>query len=273
MKPVAAAAFAAMLAFSPCAHAWFFFFIPGSVLRSASDALSGAKGNICVKEGAQAGQVLNSPNGNSAKVVSVSGTSSICQNPALPIRAELEFTYKFSSKAGIELPDDFQPGPLSDVQRSSGFLLKATSKSSPNHGLMITATTRKPTSDIRTMANNIERAMLKSPRFKQVASQTPEALTINGMDAVRFEVLGTLTGIFGQRITYFYTVLQGDEEIVVVNAYGPADFVESHRAEMQQFAGEIGGLRGSPQPGESKPPSAPEVRGEEPAGTNSREAD
>lgn len=251
MRPVAAAALAAALAFPPCAHAWFFFFIPTSALRGASDAVTGAKGDICVKEGTQAGQTLNSPNGNTAKVISVSGTSTICRTPGLPIRAELEFTYKFSSKAGIELPDDLQPGPLSDLDRFNGFLLKATSKTTSNHGLMITSTTRKPTSDIRTMANNIEQAMLKSPRFKEAASQKPEALKINGMEAVRFEVLGTLTGVFGQKITYLYTVLQGDEEIVVVNAYGPADFVESHRSEMQQLAGKVGGLRVAPQPGEA----------------------
>ena len=82
------------LAFSNSANAFFFFFLPGSATRAIADSITGAKGNICVKEGTQIGQILTSGNGNTAKVLSLSGTSSMCSNPAIPIRAELEFTYK-----------------------------------------------------------------------------------------------------------------------------------------------------------------------------------
>jgi len=263
MRLAAALVLVISLAFSPSAHAWFFFFIPGSALRAIGDAATGAKGNICVKEGTQVGQILNSPNGNSAKVLSVSGTSSICQNPALPIRAELGFTYRFSSKAGIELSDDFQPATLTDLERFNGFLLKAASKSKSNHGIQITATTKKPNSDIRTMANNIEQTMQKSQRLKDVASDKSESLTINGAAAVRFEIAGTLNSLFSQRITYLYTILEGDDEIVIVNVYGPADFIESHRLELQQAAGKISGLHAPALAPQDKPSGSQEMAGEE----------
>ena len=162
----------ACLAFAPSAQAWWFFFIIPRV--GPSGGPHGAKGNICVKDGTQVGQTLHSPNGNTAKVLAVHGTSSICRNPALPIRAELEFTYNFSPKAGVELPDDFEAPALPDIDRYNGFLLKAKSKTLNNHGLMITSTTKKPTSDIRTMANNIEQASLHHYRLKDTTSQRAE---------------------------------------------------------------------------------------------------
>jgi hypothetical protein len=258
MRAVAALALAGALLFSESAQAWWFFFI---IPRVGGGASTSAKGNICVKEGTQVGQTIHSPSGNAAKVVSVSGASSICRNPALPIRAELQFDYKFSSKAGVELPDDFQASALADVDRFNGYLLKATSKSLSNHGLMIAARTRKPNSDIRTIANAIEQAALRNYALKDTASQRPENLTINNMAAVRFEVQGTLNGVFGQRITYIYTILEGDDEIVVVNAYGPADHVEAHRPELQQFAARVGGLHAASETQVPDPvPGEPEKR-------------
>jgi len=242
MRLLAVVLIVAGLTVSNSAYAWFFFFIPGSATRAIADSITGAKGNICVKEGTQVGQILTSGNGNSAKVLSLSGTSSICPNPAQPIRAELEFTYNFSSKAGIELPDDFQPGTVSDLEMFNGILLKATSKSTRNHGIHISATTKKANLDIATMANNMERISLNNQKLKEVASARTEKLTINGMPAVRFEISGTLTGIFGQRISYQYTIIEGDREIVVVNVYAPVDYMESNRSELQKMAEHVSGL-------------------------------
>lgn len=243
MRRLAFVLIVAGLTFSNSACAWFFFFIPGSAPRAVADAFTGAKGNICVKEGTQVGQILTSGNGNTAKVLSLSGTSSICQNPTLPIRAELEFTYNFTSRAGIDLSDDFQPGTINDLERFNGWLLKATSKNTQNHGIQISATTKKANLNIETVANSIEQASLKNARLKDVASARTEKLTINGMPAVRFEISGTLSGIFGQRITYQYTILEGDNEIAVVNVYAPIAYMESNRQELQKVTERVSGLR------------------------------
>ena len=224
-------------------HAWFFFFIPGGVTRAIGDAVTGARGNICVREGTQAGQTINSPTGNTAKVLSVSGTSSICRDPRLPIRAELEFTFAFSSKAGINLPDDMEPQSLSDLERFNGYLLKARSKTVANAGIVITAIARKPSSDIQTAANNVERSMLNNQAVKEVKSQNSEKLTINGMAAVRFELVAQLKGVFGPTVTYLYTILEGDNEIAVVNAYAPRDYFEAHKVELKSHAENISGIK------------------------------
>ena len=69
----------------------FFFFVPGQVVGAIGDAITGAKGDMCVKEGANVGDVLKSTAGNTGVIKSLSGASGRCRNPATPIRAEIEF--------------------------------------------------------------------------------------------------------------------------------------------------------------------------------------
>lgn len=230
------------LAVCTSAHAWFFFFIPGGLTRGISDAITGAKGNICVKEGAKAGDVLTSANGNTAKVLSVSGTSSICPTSELPIRAELQFSINYSSKAGIELPDDFESKPLNDVERFNGTLLKAASKSKSSVGVVVSSVVKRENMDLQTLANTIEGRSLKNPRFKEVRSQNPEQITVNGVSAVRWEIVATLKGIFGPDATYFHTLYAGDTEMLLVNIYSPTKAFAEHKAEYVKIAEAVRGI-------------------------------
>lgn len=243
MKFVKCAILATGLALSMQAHAWFFVFIPGpATVRAIGDAITGAKGNICVKEGTKQGDVLTSPTGNTATVLSVSGTSSICQNPALPIRAELEFQFSFTSTAGIELSEDYEPKQLADFERFNGILLKAISKNTRNQGIVVSATTRKSNLDLQTLANNIERSTLQNPNFKEVKSENPQQLVINGLPALRWEIVGALKGMFGPKVTYLYTLLEGDKEFILVNSYGPTDLYAEKKTELSKIAEGVTGI-------------------------------
>lgn len=236
-----------LLGLPSSAHAWFFFFIPGSAVSGVSDAFSGAKGNMCVKEGIEVGHVFTASNGNTAKVLSLSGTASMCQNPAQPIRAEIAFSYAFSSKAGIELSDDFKAGTLSDFDRYSGFLLKVTSSSVADHGIQIDATTKNSTRTLQSIANSLETVMRANPKFKNVSSMNAETLTINGNPAVRFELAATLKGVFDREGVFIHTLLEGDNEIVDINVYAPRDYADTHREELQGYAYKVSGLSAKPQ--------------------------
>ncbi len=66
-----------------------FVFIPGSVVGAVTDTLTGASGDHCVAESAKVGGRISLSGGRTATVKSLSGTSSRCTNPLLPIRAEL----------------------------------------------------------------------------------------------------------------------------------------------------------------------------------------
>ena len=67
-----------------------FIFIPGSVVGKISDTFTGDKGEHCVSRAAKVGDQVRDPYSSKVyTVVSVSGTSSRCNNPDIPVRAEL----------------------------------------------------------------------------------------------------------------------------------------------------------------------------------------
>lgn len=243
MKIIATLIFIVGLTISCNANAWFFFFIPPGATRAIGDAITGAKGNVCVKDTYKEGDIITSSNtGNTAKIISLSGTSSICQNPALPIRAELEFTFNFSPKAGVELSDEYEPVEIPDLERFNGYVLKAKSKNQNNQGITIVSYNRKPSLEITQMANNVEAAATKNPRLKDAVSKNADKVIINGMPAIRFEVTGTLAGLFGSSETYLYTLLEGDSEILVINTYAPTDKFDSAKSEFFSIASKITGI-------------------------------
>lgn len=236
------------------ANAWFFFFLPGSATRAIGDALTGSKGNICVAESRSVGEVVTSPNtGDTAKILSLSGTSSICPNPALPFRAEIEFTFSFSPKAGVELPDEYEVVPLKDLERFNGWILKAKSKLQNNQGISIVSYKRRPDLEMEQMANNIESKVMVSPNLKDAVSENAEKLTVNGMPAIRFQVTGTLKGLFASQETYLYTLIQGDEEILAITAYAPADKFQSVKPDFIGISEKIVGISSSSTTGRQQP--------------------
>lgn len=68
-----------------------FIFIPGSVVRGVSDAITGAEGSHCVGAQAKVGDVIRLPGGGQGRVKSLSGTSMSCTQPEYQIRALLIF--------------------------------------------------------------------------------------------------------------------------------------------------------------------------------------
>lgn len=240
MKKIQYILFVGVLFFYTNANAWFFFFIPSSVTRGVADAISGAKGNICVKEVTKVGDVLPSVAGNTMKILSLSGTSAVCANPALPIRADVEFTFTFKSTAGVNLSDDYEAKPLTDLQRYNGSLLLAASKSTRTKGIVINAREKKPNTDPQSLASNVEKAQISN--LAEAVSKNPEQLKLNGSNAWRFEVHGKTKGVFGTEVVYIVTVLEGDNEILVVNAYTPAANYEKDKDELRRIASEITGI-------------------------------
>ena len=253
------------------AHAWIII-IPGALKQALADAFTGARGNICVKEGTQAGQVIESPNGNNAKVLSVSGTSGMCRNPATPIRAELEFTNNFTSKAGIDMPDEYQPTEITDLERFNGILMKAASKTTKNQGVTISSAVRKPDSNIEAAVARYETNMLSNKGFKEVSSKGVTKVDVNGMKAVRVEVDATLGGFFGQKVTYLYTILEGESELVVVNAYAPAEVLAARRTDVVKLSESITGLRAAVAAAPAVAPASAAAAASAPGGPPAAEA-
>ena len=224
------------------AHAFFFIFIPGSVTQKISDSITGSKGSLCVKESATVDQVLTSTNGNTLKILSLSGTSSLCKNPALPIRADFELIDVFQSKAGIELPDDYEAAELSPYEHYAGWVLKTTFKNDRNRGVQISTVRKSMHINIHQMANNIERAVKANGNLKDVITEGVQEFSVLGHPSVRFEMAATLSGIFGRRVRYIYTVIEGEDEHLVVTEFCNDADTDKLRPDFEKFLLSLKGL-------------------------------
>jgi hypothetical protein len=86
MRLVTIALLAACTQFGGC----FFFWIPGGMVQSISDGITGAKGEHCVNSSAKVGDKVTMPYGGQGTIISLSGTSVRCGDPQRPIRAQIE---------------------------------------------------------------------------------------------------------------------------------------------------------------------------------------
>ena len=62
-------------------------FIPGSLVQKATDAVTGAEGEHCVRADIKPGESIRLTSGGTGTVVSVSGKSMKCTAAVYPIRA------------------------------------------------------------------------------------------------------------------------------------------------------------------------------------------
>jgi translation elongation factor EF-1beta len=243
---------AAILAFVPTtANAWFFFFyLPGKATSKISDAITGSEGEHCVKAAATVGDILTSPSGNTATIKSLSGTSSRCRDPNLPIRALLVFNYSFSSKAGIDIPDGFEQKPLTDIQRFNGNLLKAENG---KMGFFVSAMPRDASTDSARIAQAIANRMMAT--LQEASTSNEEELTVNGMHALRFEVVGKTKALFHPRFTYVVTLLEAPSELVVINAWTPTGDYDKNKEVLRQLIYRVSGLNSTEDAREATAPT------------------
>jgi len=227
------------LLLSSSANAWFFF-IPGGLISKIGDGISGAEGENCVKADAKVGDVIRSLNGNTAKIKSLSGTSSRCTNQDLPIRALIEYTSIFQTKAKLNVPDEFEQKPLTDTETFQGNFLKGLNPYNKT-GLFAATRKRDTVPDLNALLRTIAEGQVK--RLEDATSGNDEQTQLNGMRVWRFEVTGKLKGIFGQRYTYLYTMIEGDEEYILITAWSPVDDFPKAKETFNKISASVSGIK------------------------------
>ncbi len=242
------------LAFLPSnASAWVFSLFPTARLS----------GDTCLKDGAKAGDTFQSVNGNIATVKSVHGTSLRCTNPNLPILATVEYgSAAFSSKAGMSLPDGYSQDTLTALQRFNGLVLFAKNNTK-GAGVNVTAIKRSSISDMEKYAARVGEDQAK--RLDDVQQSGIDQLVISDMKSWRFETQGRLKTSAAAKYTYLITILEGDNDVVVVNAWAPTGSYDMEKEELKQIATTVTGIAGAtgdirvaqeaskPQPNEQEP--------------------
>ena len=234
------------------ANAFFFFFLPGSVTSKISDAFTGSEGDSCVMASTKVGDVIPLPNGGIATVKSLSGTSYRCTDPTHPIRALVDYsTSSFTSKAGIDLPDGWESIPVD--QQKANVIFSAKKPSAGDTFLIISAWRRGNDSDMMTFATNSKLATEKM--LEQHQQSEIVQITVNGMRASRFEITGTANT--GNKYTGITTILEGDQEIVIVAAFSPADSYEEQKEEINHLPWNIKGIHTPALPAVASPAPVP----------------
>jgi hypothetical protein len=195
---------------------------------------------MCLKEGSKVGDTVPSVAGHAGVVRSVSSTSPLCPNPATPVQANVDFTFTFQPKAKIELPEDYEPKQLTDAQKFQGTFLIATSKNARNIGINVNIRKRTPNLDPAALANAVYQAQIKN--LEDGDFKNPEQTKINGFDAWNIEVSGKTKGAFGQKITFYITVLDSKDELLVLNQFAPEAEFAKYKSEFISLERKITGL-------------------------------
>ena len=244
MKKVLSIAIVLSALLSSNAYAWFFFFLPGAVTGKIADAFTGAEGENCVGSTSKVGDNIRLPNGEIKVITSLSGTSTRCTNPEMPIRALLgnatTSTPNHVSKSGIDLSDSWVQRPLTDAMKSNGSLLMAANRTSDT-GLLLSAVSHQGIPDM--MAYAVSRRSRQASAMTDVQQSEITQSTMNGIPIWRFTVAGKLKD--GTLFTYLMTLLESDREIVILNTWTPTANFVAQRETMEALATRISGLAGS----------------------------
>ena len=199
----------------------------------------------CIATTYKIGDRIASPVGSShyAIVKSISGTSSRCQQePARPILANTEMIVSSSAKFTMDVPDEYKAIAISDLNKWNGIALSAVSERGSLRELYVYFRQREATISPEAIMQATITGM--GTFFKEApVTKNQEELTINGMKAWRYEVIGTGKTIFAPGITYQITMLEGDNEYVVVNATTKSANYEEDKQIMYTYAYKVSGIK------------------------------
>jgi len=223
-----------------------FIYLPGSTTGAISDAFTGAEGLHCVKANAKLGDTVQFPGGSQATVKSLSGTSTRCTNPELPIRALLvpydnkpitSAPTPNTSKILLSLPAGWEQKTLNEQMILGGGILYATNRTTDS-GLLLSASKREGITDLMAYGTSIranQTSRLKDPQQSEVSQ-----IEINGKKALRFDVTGLQNS--GLKLKYMITVIEGATEIAILNTWTTAAGFEEQKGAMGQLAENVIGL-------------------------------
>ena len=223
------------------ANAWWFVLFP-------IPSFSGS-GDICLAPNFKVGDTMPSPIGkdSNAVVKSISGTSSRCKAPNIN-QSTVQFNINTTSKAAIDIPDDYQvrKQPLADLEKFNGTTLITTSKNSSNKGFVVFYRTKDSNVSPENIIQAATNGLTGSATLKDTETKNAEQLTINGMNAWRVEVAAKVNAVFGARVVYQLTLLEGDSEYIVINAYTAESRYEAEKEEMGQLASRVKNIKNDP---------------------------
>lgn len=196
------------------AFAWYFAF-PPHVVDSASVEVKGIKRDACVSKDAKLGQTLISPAGNTALVKHLYwlGSNLRCDASTL-VPAEVEYDFSFTDRAEFSIPEgyvEFGFKSIDESNRYGGMVLRVHTNTNPDKNLTISILKKFPGLDYFSFASKLQSRLFR----KNDLMSNPEKLTIDGLNAVQFEIQGERNKLQALQV---YTVIEYPEVIVYLSS-------------------------------------------------------
>jgi hypothetical protein len=150
----------------------------------------------------------------------------------------------------MDVPDGYEQKPLTDMQRFTGNLLHFENK----EGGFFVSARKRPVEATSTIARQLAERMLATLRDGQLSSE--EWINVNGMRAYRFEVEGLANAARWPKFNYVVTLVEGAEEMVIVNSWVKGELIEEKRESLQQLTYRIRGIDKAGDAAAPQPPLA-----------------
>lgn len=137
----------------------------------------------------------------------------------------------------ISLPDGWVVKPLTDAMASGGGSVYALNPAL-DAGLLLSAAKRDGVNDL--MAYASARRASQENRLLNPQSSDIIRIEVDGKLGLRFEVSGFVKG--GVKVTYLYTIIEGNSQIAVVNAWTKAIDFQTQRKALESLTYQVSGL-------------------------------
>ena len=142
-----------------------------------------------------------------------------------------------AAKVGLNLPADWEQKPLTEVMVKGGGSVYATTKGA-DAAVLVSVANREGVTDLMAYVT-ARRAALEGSLLNPASTEVTR-LEINGRHAYRFEVAGSRRG--GMKVTYLSTIIEGGQQIGVVNAWTKSSDYAKHKPVFETLASNITGL-------------------------------
>jgi hypothetical protein len=198
----------------------------------------------CIATTYKVGDKIPSPIGSSSYSIirSISGSSSRCQVQTNPNLANVEMVMGVSPKFQMEVPDEYKAIPINDLTKMNGTVLASLSERGGLRELYVFYRQREaiisPEAIMQATINGLATYTKEAPIVKN-----QEELIINGMKAWRYEAIGTGKTIFAPSVTYQLTMLEGDNEYLIINAASKSSNYEEDKQNFYSIAYKISGIK------------------------------
>jgi hypothetical protein len=141
-----------------------------------------------------------------------------------------------ADKLSLSLPPDFEMKPITDALRSQGATLFAVNRTL-DVGLLIIPVRHEGITDL--MAFAMTKRAGQADKLTDATFTDVTRLEVGGRNAVRYSATGTYNNV---RVTYVVTLIEGHEQIVMVNAWAGATNALQQMSLLERLADTVSGI-------------------------------